>query len=83
MPAPSSPGSLASLREPYAWWKTTLPPCPISTTAPGSLCAAMESFTSLETAAKSGVGTATGGNAGAVEVVWPARCRLRVSALHV
>ena len=58
---PSSPGSPASLREPYACWKTTLPPWPITTTAPGSLCAAIASLISLETAAKSGAGAAVGG----------------------
>src|ERR1044072_7974634 len=62
---PSSPRSPASVRAPYAWWKTPLPPSPITTTAPGSLCAAIASFISVETAAKSGAGTATGGNAGA------------------
>src|SRR5437868_14849759 len=62
---PSSPGSPASLREPNAWWKTTLPPWPITTTAPGSLCAAIASLISWETAAKSGVGAEAGGNAGA------------------
>src|SRR5262245_34833912 len=61
---PSSPGSSASLREPYAWWKTTLPPWPITTTAPGSRCAAIALFISLETVVKSAEGAATGGNVG-------------------
>src|SRR5271156_747701 len=57
---PSSPGSPASLREPKAWWKTILPPCPITTTAPGSLCAAIASFISFDTVANSGAGAASG-----------------------
>src|SRR6185312_11271175 len=62
---PSSPGSPASLRDPYAWWKTTLPPCPITTTPPGSPPAAIASLISLETVAKSGAGPAAGISAGA------------------
>src|SRR5882672_10312570 len=61
---PSSPGSPASLRKPYAWWNTTLPPWPITTTAPGSRRAGIASFISLETVAKSGVRAASGGNVG-------------------
>src|SRR5882757_7683842 len=61
---PSSPGSPASFREPYAWWKTTLPPWPITTTAPGSFCASIASLISLETATKSGAGAAVGGTVG-------------------
>src|SRR6476620_1736757 len=64
-----SPGSPASLRDPYAWWKTTLPPCPIKTTAPGRRCAATASFMILETAAKSGADAAGGGGAGATVAV--------------
>src|SRR5918912_535022 len=58
---PSSPGSPASLREPYAWWKTICPACPITTTAPGILFAAIASLISLDTVAKSGAGAASGG----------------------
>src|SRR5262249_51812021 len=61
---PSSPGSPASLREPYAWWRAMLPACPITTTAPGSLFAAIASLISLETLAKSGAGVAPGGLGG-------------------
>src|ERR1700716_2395008 len=56
----SSPGSPASFRTPYAWWKATLPPCPMTTTALGSLFAAIASLISLETVAKSGAAAATG-----------------------
>ena len=50
---PSNPGSPASVREPYAWWKTVLPPCPITTTPPGSLWAATASFIRVEIGANS------------------------------
>ncbi|GFG73216.1 hypothetical protein MBOT_05810 [Mycobacterium botniense] len=56
---PSSPGSPASLRAPYAWWKTILPACPITTTAPGNRCAAIASLISVETAANSGAEAAS------------------------
>ena len=41
-----------------------LPPCPITTTAPGSLSAAIASLISLETVAKSAAVAASGGLAG-------------------
>jgi hypothetical protein len=50
---PSNPGSPASVREPYASWKTVLPPCPITTTPPGSFLAAIASFISVEIGANS------------------------------
>src|SRR3984885_8736305 len=50
---PSSPGSPASVREPYASWKTVVPPCPITTTPPGSFWAAIASFISVEIGANS------------------------------
>src|ERR1700689_1863545 len=50
---PSHPGSPASGREPYAWWKAVLPPCPITTTPPGSFSAAIASFISVEIGANS------------------------------
>src|SRR6185312_13288102 len=53
---PSNPGSPASLREPYAWWKTVRPPCPITTTPPGSFSAAIASFISVEIDANSVAG---------------------------
>ncbi len=48
-----SPGSPSSLRSPYALRKTTWPPCPICTTAPGSSLAAIASSISVETGVKS------------------------------
>src|SRR5690348_732614 len=61
---PSRPGSPASLRSPYACLKTTVPPCPIRTTAPGSLCAASASLITLDTGAKSNAGLGAAGAGG-------------------